>query len=544
MNKFLHKFSKEIILFIFASIWFYFFTGGIILNPFYIDWILPSDAETHWLGWQFYKEQPFFQFPLFKNPNYGLELGSSLVLNDSLAIMAILFKPFASFIPFEFQYFGIWIYMCFLLQTYAAFKIFSHFTTDNYLKIIIPLFFILLPPFLWRIHGHFALIGQWTLLFGLFLYITKRNFNFFNWILLISISFFVNAYLSAMIMGLFVCDLIKHVYSTRDISLKASILYLTKFLISVIIILFSLGYLMVGKGAGGSGYGRYNANLNSFFDPDTIWSTSFIDLPTPIAGYEGFAFPGLGLFIIFILVFTRIIFSKFKLNKFYLPLICLCLIFYIFALSNNIIFGKDLLFTYEVPKPLIFLTKIFRSSGRFIWPLFYVITIGSFIFLLKNYPKRYLRYGLLILLILQIYDLKDARNYFNYKHTDTATHFGRKGEWESPMKNEIWQQLSSKYKKIYYVYTSNRPKDYFPISHFAAKNKMSINTGYFSRMSKAVTKKVNRTLKRNMINNELDNDALYFIYDEKIWLLVLEEHSESDLIKEIDGFRILAPNFY
>ena len=76
------------------------------------------------------------------------------------------------------------------------------------------------------------------------------------------------------------------------------------------------------------------------------------------------------------------------------------------------------------------------------------------------------------------------------------------------------------------------------------KNKMSINTGYFSRMSKAVTKKVNRTLKRNMINNELDNDALYFIYDEKIWLLVLEEHSESDLIKEIDGFRILAPNFY
>ena len=112
------------------------------------------------------------------------------------------------------------------------------------------------------------------------------------------------------------------------------------------------------------------------------------------------------------------------------------------------------------------------------------------------------------------------------------------------MKNEIWQQLSSKYKKIYYVYTSNRPKDYFPISHFAAKNKMSINTGYFSRMSKAVTKKVNRTLKRNMINNELDNDALYFIYDEKIWLLVLEEHSESDLIKEIDGFRILAPNFY
>ena len=109
-----------------VTLWFTYFTGGKFINPYYIDWIFPSDTETHWLGWQFFKNQSIFNFPIFKNTNYGLELGSSLVLNDSLAIMALIFKPFASFIPFEFQYFGIWTYICFLLQGIVAMKIFKN----------------------------------------------------------------------------------------------------------------------------------------------------------------------------------------------------------------------------------------------------------------------------------------------------------------------------------------------------------------------------------------------------------------------------------
>ena len=45
------------------------------------------------------------------------------------------------------------------------------------------------------------------------------------------------------------------------------------------------------------------------------------------------------------------------------------------------------------------------------------------------------------------------------------------------MKNIIRKEISKNYNKVSYVYTKNRPKDYFPISYFAAENDMKINTG-------------------------------------------------------------------
>ena len=96
------------------------------------------------------------------------------MLNDSLAIMAIIFKPFSQFIPFEFQYFGIWTYICFILQGIVAMKIFSNFTDDLVAILLCGLLFTMLPPFLWRLHGHFGLLGHWLILFAFLLYLTSN----------------------------------------------------------------------------------------------------------------------------------------------------------------------------------------------------------------------------------------------------------------------------------------------------------------------------------------------------------------------------------
>ena len=156
--------KKNIAFVLLVTLWFVYFTGGKFINPFYIDWIFPSDTETHWLGWQFFKNQSIFNFPLFKNINYGMELGSSLVLNDSLAIMAMIFKPFAVFIPFEFQYFGLWTYVCFLLQCIITMKIFHIYTKNKIIIVLCGFFFTMLPPLLWRLHGHIGLLCQCLIL--------------------------------------------------------------------------------------------------------------------------------------------------------------------------------------------------------------------------------------------------------------------------------------------------------------------------------------------------------------------------------------------
>lgn len=537
--------KRALFLVLITTLWFLYFTGGKFMNPFYVDWIFPSDTETHWLGWQFFKNESLLNFPIFKNSNYGMELGSSLVLNDSLAIMALIFKPFSSIIPFEFQYFGIWAYICFILQSFIAMKIFENFIDDSIIVILCALLFAMLPPFLWRLHGHFGLLGHWLLIYGFFIYLTSKNLNLKSWIIIVTVSLLINAYISAMLIGIFLADLIKYKVLNSNITVKALLGNFWKFIVFLLISLFTFGYFMIGKGAGGKGYGKFNANLNSFFDPDQIWSVAIGNLPTPEAGYEGFGFPGIGIYLIIGLCVVTFIFRKSytKLNnlKPYYPLIIVSLIAYVFALSNNIILGESLVYDYEVPTFLVFLTKVFRSSGRFIWILFYLIVISSFIFIIKSYSKRTLRILFTFIIVVQFLDLSEAKEYFNIKFNNPSVLNGRNMKWQSPMKNPIWTMVLSDYKEINYVFTKNRPKDYFPISHFAAKNNMRINTGYFSRISKTSAKKLNRRLKNIILNKTIENDTIYFIYDQELWLFIEKNYTSPKYIAtEIDNFKILA----
>ena len=539
------EFKKNMIFFCIVTLWFVYFTGGKFVNPFYIDWIFPSDTETHWLGWQFYKNQSIFNFPIFKNTDYGLELGSSLVLNDSLAIMAIIFKPFSQFIPFEFQYFGIWTYICFILQGIVAMKIFSNFTDDLVAIVLCGLLFTMLPPFLWRLHGHFGLLGHWLILFAFLLYLTSKELSLKYWTILIIISLLINAYISAMLIGIFIADLVKYKLLSSNYDIKKLTIIFSKFLVSLLLALLTFGYFMIGKGAGGKGFGKFNANLNSFFDPDQIWSITINNLSTPESGYEGFAFPGIGIFLAIVIALLTILFKNPKnksLNlRAYYPIIVVSLVAYFFALSNNITLGQNIIYTYQVPDLFTFLTKTFRSSGRFVWILFYLIILGSLIFIFKSYTKRTLRIILILIVSLQFIDLHEAKKYFSTKFNNPTVYNGRSLKWASPMKDPFWELIGKNYKQINYVYTKNRPKDYFPISHFAAKNNMKINTGYFSRISKAGAKLVNQELRQAILNKKLNSASIYFIYDNELWLYINKNYKSSNfIIKELDNFKILA----
>ena len=537
--------KKNIAYIALTTFWFYFFTGGKLINPFYVDWIFPSDTETHWLGWQFFKDESLFIFPVFKNINYGLELGSSLVLNDSLAIMAIMFKPFSSFIPFEFQYFGIWTYICFVLQGFIAMKIVSNFSDDLLIIVLSGLLFVMLPPFLWRLHGHFGLLGHWLILSAFLIYISSKDLRLELWTTLIILSLLINAYISAMLIGIFIADLIKYKIINPKVSSKRLILGFGQFIFIILSALVIFGYFMIGKGAGGKGFGKFNANINSFLDPDQIWSLALGNLPTPEAGYEGFAFPGLGILLIVIIALITLITKKgvIKKNKIraYVPIIIISILAYIFALSNNVTFGQNIIFSYELPNFLSFITKTFRTSGRFIWIIFYLIVIGCFACLIQNYSKRILRIVFSLVVVVQFADLYEARKYFNLKFNSPTIVNQRSEAWSSPMVDPLWKDIAKQYDTINYVFTSNRPKDYFPISHFAAKNKMKINTGYFSRVSKKSAKIINLKLEKDIKNKNINEGTLYFIYDNKIWEFIKENYERDNyLVIELDNFKILA----
>ncbi len=116
-----------------------------------------GDPAQHWLGWQFFRYSPLLQWPLGANPNWGMDIGSSIVFTDSIPLLAFIFKPLNALLPDTFQYCGLWILICFLLQSLFAWKLLSLFTQDKWLPLIGSVFFTLAPVFLFRLHAHITL---------------------------------------------------------------------------------------------------------------------------------------------------------------------------------------------------------------------------------------------------------------------------------------------------------------------------------------------------------------------------------------------------
>ena len=78
-------------------------------------------------------------------------MSSSIVYPDGVPLMALLLKPFNAWLPEHFQYFGIWILICYMLQVFFFVEALSRITDRVWHKVFATLFFVLAPPFVLRL---------------------------------------------------------------------------------------------------------------------------------------------------------------------------------------------------------------------------------------------------------------------------------------------------------------------------------------------------------------------------------------------------------
>lgn len=137
--------------------------GGLsILAPSNTAWLMRGllDPETNLFGWEYFRKTPWLQFPLGANPEYGMELGSSIVFSDSLPLFALPFKLLDPLLPETFQYFGLWVLTCILLHAVFSYLLLAHFISNRWLLGLGTALLLLLPPYLMRFTIHLALGGQ------------------------------------------------------------------------------------------------------------------------------------------------------------------------------------------------------------------------------------------------------------------------------------------------------------------------------------------------------------------------------------------------
>ena len=120
MINYKNQFSFLILAHFFLAIVLSFlFIGFENFNFTNIQWLFSgSDISAHQTGWNFFKNDNW-RFPLGNNPNYGDDIGNSIVYSDSIPLLALIFKSFNFLLPNNFQYFGIWFFLCFYLRIFC-----------------------------------------------------------------------------------------------------------------------------------------------------------------------------------------------------------------------------------------------------------------------------------------------------------------------------------------------------------------------------------------------------------------------------------------
>ena len=393
MKKFFFE-NRINFLFLFISLLFLAVTQGMDnISPFSIKWIHTADKfnrdpSMYQTAWYFFSND-IWRFPLGSNPNYGMSISSSIVISDTVPILAIFFKSLKSFIPNNFQYFSFWFFVCFYFQLFFSFKVLKKFTNSVPYSLIGSFFFLIAPIFLFRLQWHYSLAGQWVLLFALYLGLTKKiDQAKWSWLFLIILSSLINVYYMGII------SIVYSLFRIFNLKFeKESLFKLVKdffiFAIPLLLTLYIVGYFEISPpDTLGMGYGVHKLNLLSMFDSasnNNSWSWFMPDIKLSDGEeLEGFNYFGLGQIMMMILALALFLNKNNKQNllsitknkeiKIFL-IISLFLTFW--ALSNKIAFGSYTLVEIPLNKYVYGALSIFKGTGR----IFYIV---NYFFHLKS----------------------------------------------------------------------------------------------------------------------------------------------------------------
>ena len=461
-------------------------TNWKILNPLFVRWLYWGDPSTSYLGWQFFRKTPLFQFPIGASPNYGVGFASSIMYTDSVPLIAIPLKYVSFLLPNEFQYFGIWILTALILQSWFAWKIISRFISNTALALFGVVLFTNAPILIYRmVHegsGHIGFISQFLILWSLHLYF-ERVSSIKRWLVLLGISPLVCLGLVPMVFVVFLGWLLQRLIQNSISVLKRSLQVLAELLSGVVInigVMWISGALMVSDPSD-SGFGTYRTSLTSLFDPKVnnafSFSRFFPDLGNLPGSEEGFAF--LSITVITLLLITIPIVFKGNhplLSQNNIGLILATIGMGLFSLSNRISVLQLELFTYPIPNQIEKFIGPFRSSGRFVWPLIYLLILLGLISLMTLMQNRKNWGTLVLVVLLSVQTFESVEIFQGVRQRFTELKF------TPQLVSPRWDELAQNYDHLIAIPPLNNDPGWFELALLADKWSLSTNTTYLARV--------------------------------------------------------------
>lgn len=532
---FLHILLTVSISLLFGLAWFLLLYGRYSLYFTNVNWIYNAggDVFQHQIGWEWFRQEPW-HFPLGRIDSYGYPFGTSVSYMDAIPLMAIPFKLLSPLFKQHFQYLGLWELLSVIGQMLTGMLIIGEFTRSYANKILGASLLVLAPIMLWRAFGHNSLTAQWILLAGILFIILEYRHRLWHWawVILFAVSMLIHLYFTPMLIPLWAISLFfRYTREKKKWMLAIDILAVVSIvlLVGYCFGLFSLKANDLSIG----GFGYYSWNLNGFLNP--IGNSSILNsMPQGTSGqYEGFSYLGLGNLLL--LPFALILFLQKDYSRhqlfFILPFILVSIAYILFALSDKAFVNTQSLWEIHLPDIVLQLCSFFRSSGRFIWPVFYFVVLFGIISVIRNI--RIVTPLLILVLFLQFIDIQPLYS---------AKKINGFEDYYSNLQSEFWKIAAKNNQHIVLIPATNEGDFltvYEPLALYARQNKMTLSWGYFSRANYEAMQNYTDQAWKSLRANQADNQTMYIFWGSGLEKLADGSLSSGVVICKVDDYKIV-----
>ena len=488
-----------------GCIFFVWIAGGRVIDPSQYQWLMKLDWRINFLGWHLFRNDPW-RIPPGLVEGYLAGEGTTIGFTDSVPLAALALKPFDGWLPTPFQYFGLWLLLCFVLQGMFGALITRVATRSSLTQAVGGGLFVVVPTLLIRV-GHPALTAHFVLLWALWLYLrSERNrpAPVRSHALLGACVGLIHPYLAAMTLGILVS------LPLRDRSLRSA----ASFSIAVIATVAAWwigGFVSVSNTTdlSAGGLGLYSMNVLSPITPRG-WSTMLPEQPVAheMQAYEGFQYLGIGTIgLIAAGVIVLLVKRKSISWSFVLPIAAVCTLSALYALSPRVTLGDDVLMDWT--NPTVDRLAFFRASGRFFWPMTYLLLAGAIAVVVSRLRAPVALIILAAALVLQFVDQRNAHAERRATSRSDAFH-----AWPRQLLSPAWDTVLPHYERIVIVPASQcggAPIEHEELAFLAGMHGLTINSGLGARWDESSRRRYCGALEVDVSSGRVEDRALYVV---------------------------------
>ncbi len=395
-----------------------------IVVPTNIRWMMKADRGASLLEWLFERNErwtlPFGMLHTMMAP----------LVTTSDGLLSVPAKLVFPWVHVPWQYSGFLMLAFYMLQAVFGYLVLRALGTSRSVGLLGSVFFALSPTLLQRFE-HPSLSAHWEILAAWWLYLRRPvpgpSWRFLvPWLLLLWIAVPTHPYIAAMIGAFAAAAYARAVWIDKLFSWWTATLHGFIALLTLYGEFWLFGFFVLHN-HGEAGFGRFYADVFSFFN--SAGSSSFVPRIPHMAdsfdlfgAYESYYYLGLGVIVLVLIASALAIRERFGAKGASAavptsasrwppmwPGVAAALVLFAYALSTPVrVLGHE---TVSIPiyAHMTTFTAWFRGSGRFAWPLYYLVMAVAIAEIARRWPVIPVSFLLVGALVLQVEDTRPLR---------------------------------------------------------------------------------------------------------------------------------------